>query len=74
MKKSIGNAGLGIAIPKRVRIAGMTFYLRNGQRNHESFIIPDARHSGERRSTTNDKAGVGRGGWQTSPDNRPQGM
>ena len=31
MKKSIGNAGLGIAIPKRVRIAGMTFYLRNGQ-------------------------------------------
>ena len=31
MKKSKGNAGLGIAIPKRVRIAGMTFYLRNGQ-------------------------------------------
>ena len=30
MKKK-GNAGLGLTIPKRVRIAGMTFYLRNGQ-------------------------------------------
>ena len=26
-----GNPGLGLTIPKRVRIAGMTFYTRNGQ-------------------------------------------
>jgi hypothetical protein len=30
MKKK-DSAGLGITIPKRVRLAGMTFYLRNGQ-------------------------------------------
>lgn len=30
MKKK-DNPGLGMVIPKRVRIAGMTFYLRNGQ-------------------------------------------
>ena len=30
MKKK-GSAGLGMTIPKRVRLAGMTFYLRNGQ-------------------------------------------
>ena len=30
MKKK-DSAGLGMAIPKRMRIAGMTFYLRNGQ-------------------------------------------
>ena len=30
MKKK-DNAGLGMTIPKRMRIAGMTFYLRNGQ-------------------------------------------
>ena len=26
-----GNPGMGLTIPKRVRIAGMTFYMRNGQ-------------------------------------------
>ena len=26
-----GNPGLGLTMPKRVRIAGMTFYMRNGQ-------------------------------------------
>ena len=30
MKKK-GNPGLGLTIPKRVRVAGMTFYMRNGQ-------------------------------------------
>ena len=30
MKKK-DNAGLGMTIPKRMRLAGMTFYLRNGQ-------------------------------------------
>ena len=30
MKKK-DSAGLGMTIPKRVRLAGMTFYLRNGQ-------------------------------------------
>jgi hypothetical protein len=30
MKKK-DSAGLGMTIPKRMRIAGMTFYLRNGQ-------------------------------------------
>jgi hypothetical protein len=30
MKKK-GNDGLGLKIPKRVRFAGMTFYMRNGQ-------------------------------------------
>ncbi len=30
MKKK-GNPGLGLTIPKRVRVAGMTFYLRKGQ-------------------------------------------
>ena len=30
MKKK-GNTGLGLTIPKRIRFAGMTFYLRNGQ-------------------------------------------
>ena len=30
MKKK-DSAGLGLTIPKRMRIAGMTFYLRNGQ-------------------------------------------
>ena len=30
MKKK-NSAGLGMTIPKRVRLAGMTFYLRNGQ-------------------------------------------
>ena len=30
MKKK-GKGVLGLTIPKRVRVAGMTFYLRNGQ-------------------------------------------
>ena len=30
MKKK-DSSGMGITIPKRMRIAGMTFYLRNGQ-------------------------------------------
>ena len=30
MKKK-DSAGLGMTIPKRMRMAGMTFYLRNGQ-------------------------------------------
>ena len=29
--KMKGNPGFGLTIPKRVRIAGMTFYTRNGQ-------------------------------------------
>ena len=29
--KMKGKGGLGLTIPKRVRVAGMTFYLRNGQ-------------------------------------------
>ena len=31
MMKKKDSAGLGMTIPKRMRIAGMTFYLRNGQ-------------------------------------------
>ena len=30
MKKK-DSAGLGMTIPKKMRIAGMTFYVRNGQ-------------------------------------------
>ena len=30
MKKK-GNPGLGLTIPQRVRVAGMTFFMRNGQ-------------------------------------------
>ena len=60
MKKK-DSAGLGMTIPKRMRIAGMTFYLRNGQligresSTHEKrsntlpqFIQPaeDAAHDG----------------------------
>ena len=29
--KMKNNPGLGLTMPKRVRIAGMTFYMRNGQ-------------------------------------------
>lgn len=45
MKKK-DNPGLGMAIPKRVRIAGMTFYLRNGQ------IIGRETATHEKRSNT----------------------
>ena len=89
MKKK-DSTGLGMTIPKRVRLAGMTFYLRNGQvvgressthekrsntlahwrssfsgrrcgtrRNYESGIVPDVRHSDERRHTANGEARVG---------------
>ena len=45
MKKK-DNPGLGMVIPKRVRIAGMTFYLRNGQ------IIGRETATHEKRSNT----------------------
>ena len=45
MKKK-SNPGLGMAIPKRVRIAGMTFYLRNGQ------VIGRESETHEKRSNT----------------------
>jgi hypothetical protein len=34
--KMKNNPGLGLTMPKRVRIAGMTFYMRNGQESDES--------------------------------------
>ena len=45
MKKK-DSAGLGMTIPKRVRIAGMTFYLRNGQ------VVGRASLTHEKRSNT----------------------
>lgn len=45
MKKK-DNAGLGMTIPKRMRLAGMTFYLRNGQ------VVGRASSTHEKRSNT----------------------
>ena len=45
MKKK-DSAGLGMTIPKRMRIAGMTFYLRNGQ------VVGRASSTHEKRSNT----------------------
>jgi hypothetical protein len=45
MKKK-DSAGLGMTIPKRVRLAGMTFYLRNGQ------LVGRASSTHEKRSCT----------------------
>ena len=45
MKKK-DSAGLGMAIPKRMRLAGMTFYLRNGQ------VVGRASSTHEKRSNT----------------------
>ena len=45
MKKK-DSAGLGMMIPKRVRMAGMTFYLRNGQ------VVGRASSMHEKRSNT----------------------
>ena len=45
MKKK-DSAGLGMMIPKRVRMAGMTFYLRNGQ------VVGRASSTHEKRSCT----------------------
>ena len=45
MKKK-GNNGLGLMIPKRLRFAGMTFYLRNGQ------VIGRESSTHEKRSNT----------------------
>ena len=45
MKKK-GNAGLGLTIPRRVRVAGMTFYLRKGQ------VIGRESSTHEKRSNT----------------------
>ena len=50
MKKK-GKGVLGLTIPKRVRVAGMTFYLRNGQvigretATHEKYSILTFRHT-----------------------------
>ena len=41
-----GNPGFGLTIPKRVRIAGMTFYMRNGQ------VIGRESETHEKRSNT----------------------
>ena len=41
-----GNPGLGLTMPKRVRIAGMTFYMRNGQ------VIGRESETHEKRSNT----------------------
>ena len=49
MKKK-DSAGLGMTIPKRMRIAGMTFYLRNGQ------LIGRESSTHEKRSNTHDGA------------------
>ena len=45
MKKK-DSGGLGMTIPKRMRIAGMTFYLRNGQ------LVGRASSTHEKRSNT----------------------
>lgn len=45
MKKK-GSSGLGMAIPKRMRIAGITFFLRNGQ------LIGRESYTHEKRSNT----------------------
>lgn len=45
MKKK-DSAGLGMMIPKRMRLAGMTFYLRNGQ------VVGRASSTHEKRSNT----------------------
>ena len=45
MKKK-DSAGLGMTIPKRMRLAGMTFYLRNGQ------VVGRASSTHEKRSNT----------------------
>ena len=45
MKKK-DSGGLGMTIPKRIRIAGMTFYLRNGQ------VVGRASSTHEKRSNT----------------------
>ena len=45
MKKK-ASTGLGMTIPKRMRIAGMTFYLRNGQ------VVGRASSTHEKRSNT----------------------
>ena len=44
--KMKGNPGLGLTIPKRIRVAGMTFYLRNGQ------VIGRESSTHEKRSNT----------------------
>lgn len=44
--KMKGNPGFGLTIPKRVRIAGMTFYMRNGQ------VIGRESETHEKRSNT----------------------
>ena len=45
MKKK-DSAGLGMTIPKKMRIAGITFYLRNGQ------VVGRASSTHEKRSNT----------------------
>jgi hypothetical protein len=45
MKKK-GNAGLGMRIPNRMRMAGITFYLRNGQ------VVGRESYTHEKRSNT----------------------
>ena len=44
--KMKGNPGCGLTIPKRVRVAGMTFYMRNGQ------VIGRESETHEKRSNT----------------------
>jgi hypothetical protein len=46
MMKKKDSAGLGMTIPKKMRIAGITFYLRNGQ------VVGRASSTHEKRSNT----------------------